>query len=169
MGKRRWQRLWIKPYQVFPKGGAIILTAEYHVCVVCCKNTFCSVTKLILGQKTNIKSTAMCTNTLGFDLLFLKRQTGLNISDTTYLLASPHEFCFVLKEVDSIISLRLSAQSFVTHFFTYSIITYQSQQNFSPAWKDMSRGGNYSQSNTSEPACYCVPYLHWARGGGVEG
>lgn len=33
----------------------------------------------------------------------------------------------------------------------------------------MSWGGNYSQSNASEPACYCVPYLHWAQGGGVEG
>lgn len=65
--------------------------------------------------------------------------------------------------------LRLSAQSFVRHFFTCSIITSQSQQNFSPAWKDMSRGGNYSQSNTSEPACYYVTYLHWAQGGGVEG
>lgn len=76
---------------MFPKGGVIILTAEYHI------------TKLILGQKTNISSTVICTNTLGFDLLFLKSQTGLNISGTTYLMASAHEFCFVLKEADSII------------------------------------------------------------------
>lgn len=72
-----------------------------------------------------------CTNTLGFDVLILKCQTGLNISDTAYLLASPREFCFKAGGQHHLSSdCLLSRLSDTFLFFTCGIITSQPQQNF---------------------------------------